>query len=212
MVKSSNFNSDVYYVGVNAGTLGFLQEIDYHQSSDFVNRLNQNDFKTDEIGIQETIVVTKDTINKFNTLNEIIIKRADSKTANIKVYIDNDFLEKFSGDGLLISTSTGSTAHNLSYHGSIVYNLFHSLQITPVGPINNSSYKCLSNSVILPENLKVIMIPENGSKNLLILYDGECIEYNDVEKIETSVRNKKIKCLRMNEYNYPKIINDKFLK
>ena len=212
MIRNCNFNSDVYYIGINTGTLGFLQEIDYNKINEFIDRLDKNDFKVENIGIQETMIYSNNNIHKFDSLNEIVIKRIDFNTANINVYIDNVFLEKFCGDGLLISTSTGSTAHNLSYHGSIVYNLFHSLQITPMGPINNNSYKCLSNSVVLPENLKITIIPDKNSKNLFVLIDGKCVKYDNVDKIETTVRNKKIKCLRMNEYNYPKIINDKFLK
>lgn len=212
MVKNTAFNSDIYYIGINAGTLGFLQEIKIDDSILFIDRLNSNQFKIDEIGIQETTIDTDNSSSKFYSLNEIIIRDKNLKTSTLNVKVNDELLEKFNGDGILISTSIGSTAYNLSFGGSIVYSNLHTLQITPIAPLNNRSYRNLLNSVIVPENLKITFIPEKNRKDLLIVVDGENNIYDNVEKIETSVRDKKIKCLRMNNYDYTKTINDKFLK
>lgn len=209
MVKENNFNSDIYYVGINAGTLGFLQEIKPDEINNFFNKLNHDDFKVDEIGIQETVVISNQSNQQFYSLNEIVIRDSDLNTAKLRLMVDDVLLEKFVGDGILISTSVGSTAYNLSYGGSIVYNTFHSLQITPIAPLNTKSYRDLLNSVIIPDNMQIKIIPEN--KNLLITVDGENYVYNDVSAIETSVKKKRIKCLRLNDYNFLKIVKDKFL-
>lgn len=209
MVKANNFNSDIYYVGINAGTLGFLQEIKPDEISAFFDKLNHDDFKVDEIGIQETNVISNNTQQQFYSLNEIVIRDSDLNTAKLNLFVYDTLLEKFVGDGLLVSTSVGSTAYNLSYGGSIVYNTFHSLQITPIAPLNTKSYRNLLNSVIIPDNMQIKIIPDN--KNLLITVDGENYVYNNVSAIETSVQKKRIKCLRLNDYNFLKIVNDKFL-
>ena len=120
-------------------------------------------------------------------------------------------LENFVGDGLLIATSFGSTAYNLSHGGSIVYNTFHTLQITPIAPLNNKSYRNLLNSVILPENKKVTLVPRKG-KDILITIDGENKVYKDALEVQTYVNDKRIKCLRRKDYNFSKKINEKFLK
>ena len=57
------------------------------------------------------------------------------------IYINDDFLEEFTGDGILIATSIGSTAYNISYGGSIVSPEFSTLQITPIAPINSKVYR-----------------------------------------------------------------------
>ena len=59
---------------------------------------------------------------------------------------------------MAVSTSLGSTAHNLSYNGSIVYPSFSSLQITPMAPINSNRYRPLTKSVIIPENVNVEVV------------------------------------------------------
>lgn len=210
MLKNSNFNSDVFYIGINTGTLGFLQEIKPEEIKKFISKLKEEDFKLEEICIQETRIETFDSTSIFYSLNEIVIRDKKLNTAIIDIKINDVLLEKFVGDGVLIATSVGSTAYNLSYGGSIVYNTFHTLQITPIAPLNSKSYRNLLNSVIIPENNLITLIPEKN--DVIVTIDGENNFYDGVCKIETIIANKKIRCLRMNNYNFINIINDKFLK
>ena len=195
MVKATNFNSNVLYIGINAGTLGFAQEVSIEEIDKFVDELKNNKFKVDNIGVQETKVITDDSDSYFFSLNEIVIRQKELNTVVLDVKIDDVFLETAVGDGLLISTSFGSTAYNLSFGGSIVYNTFHTLQITPIAPLNNKSYRSLLNSVILPENKVISLLPQRN-RDLLITIDGENKYYENVIKVETVVDKKRINCLR----------------
>lgn len=213
MVKNNVFDSETYYVGINAGTLGFLQEISISDIDTFIERLNNNDFTIQTIGVQETKITTEDSnISRFFSLNEIVIRDKNLKTTKLNIEIDNELLEEYIGDGILISTSIGSTAYNLSFGGSIVYDDLHTLQITPIAPLNTKSYRDILNSIIIPENRTITIRPKsNESSNLLIIVDGENNFYNNVKEIATIVRNKKIKCIRMSNFSYAKKINEKFL-
>lgn len=212
MIKQCNFNSDIYYIGVNTGTLGFLQEIKPEEIKEFVEKLKNYDFKVEEIGIQETKVETDETTSLFYSLNEIVIREKDLNTTLITIKVDDVKLENFVGDGILVSTSVGSTAYNLSYGGSIVYNTLHTLQITPIAPLNSKAYRNLLNSVVIPENKLITIIPNQDERNILITIDGENNIYDNVTKIETIVSKKRINCLRLNDYNFINIVNEKFLK
>ena len=213
MVKNNAFDSETYYVGVNAGTLGFLQEISIEDIDIFIERLNNNDFNVQTIGVQETKVTTKDgNISRFFSLNEIVVRDKNLKTTKLNIEIDNELLEKYIGDGVLISTSIGSTAYNLSFGGAIVYDDLHTLQITPIAPLNTKSYRDILNSIIIPENRTITIKPTiDGTDNLLVIVDGENNIYKDVLEITTIVRNKKIKCIRMSNFSYARKINEKFL-
>lgn len=210
MVKECNFNEKIYYLGVNTGTLGFAQEIYPNDIDFFIEKLIHDDFKIEEIGVEETKIETKEGLLVFNSLNEILVRDKDLNTTHLNIYINDCILEKFVGDGVLVSTSFGSTAYNLNFGGSIVYNDLHTMQITPVAPLNSKSYQVLRNSVVIPEQRNIYIVPTNNCKNLMITVDGENRIYNDVFKIKVSV-TKKIKFLRMNEYDYTKKINEKFL-
>ena len=211
MVKSTNFDSNPNYVGINSGTLGFLQEVKKDETDKLIQELIEQKYKVDEIGIQETEVYNDDSVSKFYTLNEIVIREEQLKMLKLAIYIDDDLLEYYTGDGILIASSQGSTAHNLSYGGSIVYNTFSSLQLTPIGPINSKAYKTLNNSVIIPTHKDIIIKPNGNKKDLIVTFDGNNYIYQNVDKIKTSIKNKKIKCLRFSHYNFPQKINEKLL-
>ena len=212
MIKSSNFNENCLYIGINAGTLGFAQEVNVEEIDKFILDLENNNYKIENIGIQEIEIKTPDTISKQLSLNEMVIRDLDLNTVNLKVLVEGMLLEDFVGDGLLLATSFGSTAYNLSFGGSIVYNTFHTLQLTPIAPLNNKSYRNLLNSIILPDNKEVVIKPFNRTKNLLITVDGDNNFYKNVDYVSSKVSGREIQILRMKEYNFIKKINDKFLK
>lgn len=212
MIKSSNFNENCLYIGINAGTLGFAQEVNVEEIDKFILDLENNNYKVENIGIQEIEIKTPDTISKQLSLNEMIVRDMELNTANLKVLVEDVLLEDFVGDGLLLATSFGSTAYNLSFGGSIVYNTFHTLQLTPIAPLNNKSYRNLLNSVILPDNKEIVIKPCNRTKNLLITVDGDNNFYKNVDYVSSKVSGREIQILRMKDYNFIKKINDKFLK
>ncbi len=212
MVKSSNFNENVHYIGINSGTLGFLQEINIEDTKDFVRRLSIGDYKEEHLSVQQTNIITEDKTYNYTSLNEVVVRSKYFNTLKIDVYVDDEFLEHFSGDGLLISTSTGSTAYNMSFGGSIVYNTLKTLSITPIAPLNNKFYKCLTNTVVIPDNKIIRLTPTQEHYNLFIMIDGENKEIDNVLKVETKVGTRTIKCLRMNDYHFIKIVNDKLLE
>ena len=212
MIKSSNFNENCLYIGINAGTLGFAQEVNVEEIDKFILDLKDKNYKVENIGIQEIEIKTPDTISKQLSLNEMIVRDMELNTANLKVLVEDVLLEDFVGDGLLLATSFGSTAYNLSFGGSIVYNTFHTLQLTPIAPLNNKSYRNLLNSVILPDNKEIVIKPCNRTKNLLITVDGDNNFYKNVDYVSSKVSGREIQILRMKDYNFIKKINDKFLK
>ena len=214
MVKANNFNSNPYYVGVNAGTLGFLQDVKPNQVNSLIDEIIDNKFKVDEIGIQETDITYDGISKRFYSLNEIVVRDKNFRVIRTAVKIDNDLLENYTGDALLIATSCGSTAHNLSYGGSIVYNNFPTLQITPVGPVNSKSYRTLFNPVIIPivpTSKGIKIIPNSDYRDYIVTIDGDNNNFENVEEISTTIKDKKIKMLRFSHYNFPQKINEKLL-
>ena len=211
MVNTSHFREDALYVGIHAGTLGFAQEISMEEAASFMKHLKRGEYTFEEVGIENVSVERKDGIEEFRCLNEIVVRDEELNTMHSDVYVDGVLLENYVGDGLLISTSFGSTAYNLSFGGSIVYNEFSTLQITPVAPMNNKSYHSLTNSLIIPSNKKITLIPNTRKNNLLITVDGNNLFYNNVSKITISIEST-IKVIRKKDYNYIRKINDKFIK
>lgn len=211
MVKACNFNENIYYIGINSGTLGFLQEIDIDKTIDFVKRLNSDDYKYEQISIEETKVITKEKEYRFNSLNEIVIRSNNFDTLKIMVYVDDEYLENYTGDGILISTSTGSTAYNMSFGGSILYNTLDTLSITPIAPLRSKAYNTLVNPIIIPSSKKVTLVPSKNQNKLFIMIDGVNKEIDNIERIEVKIDKKNINILRMNDFHFIKVVNSKIL-
>lgn len=212
MVKECNFSDKVFYLGVNTGTLGFAQELYPSDIDDFLDKLGQNEYKVESIGTEETRIYTRGDVINFYSLSEIVLRDAELNTLYLDIMVNDNLLETFVGDGILISTSFGSSAYNLSFGGSLVYSELHTLQITPIAPLNNRSYRSLQNSVIIPENRIITSLPVRRSKNLIVTVDGVNNTYYDVDRVETYTSKNKIKCLRLHNYDYTKKINEKFTK
>lgn len=211
MLKYYNFSSDIVYVGVNTGNLGFLQEIKKDDIDGFIETLKTGDYKVEAVGIQESHIKTKTDTHLFYSLNEVVIRNVTLNIICLDINTGGSHLENFRGDGILVSTSVGSTAYNLALGGAIVYNMLHTLQITPMAPLNSKVYQSLTNSVIVPQAMPVEIIPTN-TNHLLISIDGTTYEHEDVISIETVVKDKRINCLRLESYNFFEKINDKLLK
>lgn len=212
MVKNCNFNSNCYYVGVNAGTLGFAQDVSIDQIDEFINIINRNIFKCEEIGVQEVEITTDDSVSRHFSLNEMVVRDDNLSVTNLAVKIEDVLLEEYVGDGILVATSFGSTAYNMSLGGSIVYNTFHTLQITPIAPLNSKAYRNLLVPVIVPQEKIITLIPKVNKRDLIVIIDGDKQKYHNVLKIDTFVSKKTIKILRMSDYDFAKKIGDKFLK
>lgn len=210
MVRTSNFTPDTLYLGINTGTLGFAQDIDSNDIHELIEDLKTNNFYKEEIKYLKVKIYDSDKIIELNALNEFVFRASDFKTLKLNIEIDNEHLESFVGDGVVISTSFGSTAYNLSLGGAIVYNTFHSMQITPIAPLNSKTYRNLLGPLVFPDN-KIITLTPNNTNDLLITFDGENKVFNNINKIEIYTSYDKIKCFRKNGYNFIKKINEKFL-
>ena len=212
MVKNNNFNEDIYYIGVNAGHLGYLQEVKKDQLDKFVEVLKKDDFKVCDMHIQETIVNHINGEDKFYSINEIIVKPKENENTEgvlvANVYVDGGDLENFRGDGIMIATPTGSTGHCLSARGCIVDPDLNLQQLLPMNPIFSSEYRSLIHPMLVAGEKPIKISPENREIKLVV--DAKPITFEKVDTV-TVTMNKKIKCLRFKEYNFASKVKEKFL-
>src|SRR5699024_8712043 len=139
----------------------------------------------------------------LTAVNEIVVKGIRSKVIHLDISVDNKHLQRFCGDGVIISTPSGSTAYNFSAGGSIVYPTLEALQITPLSPINSKAYRSLYNSMVLAGHQRVSIKPELRYSNLtLIVNDGMEFSYDNIIEIDLYLSDKTINMLKFSEYSY----------
>ena len=120
-------------IGVNLGRLGFLSEIEKENLSADIDKLLSGDF-----AVQERMMLSAqiDGHEPISALNDIIVARGNSllKILEFDVYIDDEFVDHFKADGLIVSTPTGSTAYSLSAGGPVAPPDMQMIITTPVCP------------------------------------------------------------------------------
>ncbi len=133
-------------VGINLGSVGFLTEIEPDQISRVIPRLLSGQFEIEERSMLNIRVFDGHDkyIDQGDALNDIVLTRGWGNTGIVTVdlTIDDSFVEQIPGDGIIVSTSTGSTAYNLAAGGPIVHPMVDVLLITPLAPhtLHNRTY------------------------------------------------------------------------
>jgi len=195
---------DVPILGINYGHLGFLTEIEKEDKQKFEEILMGKYIKSQHM----TLCVDIDG-KRMNALNDAVIHRGGfSRMLEFSIYIDDEFVNSASADGLIISTPTGSTAYSLSAGGPIVDPTVEVLLITPICPHNLSS-RC----IIVPagKRIKIEIINAEEHETMLTL-DGQ-IGYElgkDASIIFTG--GKKINLVRINNSSFYKKLKDKMFE
>ena len=90
----------------------------------------------------------------MRALNEATIKRSD-RTMVADLTINGVHFERFRGDGITVSTPTGSTAYNKSLGGAVLHPTIEALQIAEIASLNNRVYRTLGSSIIVPKKDKI---------------------------------------------------------
>ncbi|MBK5253076.1 MAG: NAD(+)/NADH kinase [Peptostreptococcaceae bacterium] len=204
---------DVPFIGINTGHLGFFQEIMPNQLDEFIYYYNTNKYRIQKITTVQAEIKTKDETHNLIGINEIQIKGPSTSSTHLNISISGSFIERFSGDGILVSTPSGSTAYNYSLGGSIVDPRVNLLQVTPIAPINTTAYRCFTSSIVMPAELtlEVELDDYTNGKTLTVIYDGMPIVYDNVESVNFTMSKETINLLRFESYDFWAKVKSKFI-
>ncbi|WP_130863920.1 NAD(+)/NADH kinase [Bacilliculturomica massiliensis] len=203
---------DIPFVGVNTGHLGFFQELYPDQLDEFIFKYKQGEYEVQDLKTVEASVTVGEKECAKVGLNEIVIKGARSQLVHLNMSIGDSFIERFSGDGILVATSAGSTAYNYALGGSIVDPRLNLLQITPISPMNTTAYRSFTSSVLLPSGLTVNIYPENeDDRGMLVVVDGMEQRFSSIDKVTVDIGPNIVRLLRMENYDFWTKVKSKFL-
>jgi len=194
--RSYKYNKPI--LGINAGNLGFLTDINPDNIEDFIKEFLKGNYRIDERMVIEVDYRDK----KLYAFNDIVIsKEVISSMINIRVDTNESYLNTYYGDGLIISTPTGSTAYNLSAGGPVVYPLTEGFILTPICP-----HSLTQRPLILPSKFEIeVSVQENFAK---LVIDGQEI-YNLDEKIKIKKALNPAKLIHRVERNYFDVLRKK---
>ncbi|HEL1811929.1 TPA: NAD kinase [Streptococcus suis] len=181
----------VRFVGIHTGHLGFYTDYRDFEVDKLIENLKLDTGARVSYPILNVKVKMKDgRIVEARALNEATVKRL-SKTMVADIIINNVPFERFRGDGISVSTPTGSTAYNKSLGGAVLHPTIEALQIAEVASLNNRVYRTLGSSVVVPKKDKIVIEPKHSDR-YSIAVDNKTFVYDSIESIEYQIDNSKI--------------------
>lgn len=156
-------------LGVNAGLLGYLAEVEPEQVVVALDRFFSGDFTLENRMLLEIIVHRRDGHQStWRALNEASVEKTKSgETIRLGVSIDGVPFTTFQADGLLVATPTGSTAYSLSARGPIVSPTHRAIIVTPLAP-----HMLFDRSLVL-EPTEIVDIEVAGPRQAELAIDGQ---------------------------------------
>lgn len=188
--------SDIALLGVNKGKLGFLTECEDTDLQVVVNRLLNKDYSLEH----RTMLKVKFDGKEYLALNEVTISRLMSKrTIDISITIDGGLCDIVTGDGVIVSTPTGSTAYAMSCGGAILSPDVHAFGVTAICP-----HSLNSRPMVVDDKSKLCLQAHNcNAKEIVVCVDGEEITTSsDSIVVEVEKSEYCTKLIRMNDNNF----------
>ncbi|AOY76620.1 NAD(+)/NADH kinase [Clostridium formicaceticum] len=203
---------DIPIIGINTGHLGFFAEVNPDEIDNFLDKYTAGDYFIEEINPLEATICTRSNCIETRGINEIVIKGDKSRTVHLDIFVNNHLIQRFSGDGILVATSTGSTAYNYSIGGSLVDPKLNVVQVTPLAPINTNAYRSFTSSVIFPSQTVIKVNPEyRFEDSIVIVSDGTEHRCAGISEVVLQLSELDIKLLRLGDYNFWGRVINKFL-
>ncbi len=202
LVRKS-YGYDKPILGINAGNLGFLADTPIDLVDDMLDRLTTGNYRIDNRMLIAGYIKSRDYKKKFYAFNDVVISRPTiSHMVAINASIDNDWFNTYRGDGLIISTPTGSTAYNLSLGGPIMYPLSKVFIMTPVAP-----HSLTQRPLVVPSDFTINLTSHD---ELVIIVDGQD-DYilKEGEKLVIKGAKMSAKLLHKKEHSYFKVLREK---
>ena len=197
-------DSELPILGINIGTLGFLADIELHNIYEALDSLFMDEYVLEHrMMLEGCITRNNEKLYLSSALNEIVIERSGfSRIISLNVYVNGKLANRYRGDGILVSTPTGSTGYNLSAGGPVVKPDNQVIILTPI-----CAHSLSSRSIVLNASDEILVKIETSKKTqdeeVIATYDGyESVLLHADDIIEIKRSDKKTKFVKFKSNNF----------
>lgn len=200
-------NSGIPIVGINTGRLGFLSSISKENLEFTVDEIKNGNFTLDKRTLLR-LETNNNLFGNFNyALNELTIHKQDSSSMIIiRVYVNEEYLNSYWADGLIVATSTGSTAYSLSCGGPIITPDSGNFIINPVAPHNLSV-----RPIVIPDNNTIKLKVEGRNERFLVSLDSRSETIDSSTELLICKETFKINLVRLHNQNFLTTLRNKLM-
>ncbi len=209
--RYSHLLDQIRFVGVHTGHLGFYTDWRDYELPDLVASLIEDKGESISyplLDIKVTYQEKKETAH-FLALNESTMKRVDG-TMVCDVFVKDELFERFRGDGLCVSTPTGSTGYNKSVGGAIIHPRLEAIQLAEIASINNRVFRTLSSPMIVAPDEWIRIRPITTDGFVLTVDQLSSSEKNIVE-LQYRIAEERIHFARYRHTHFWSRVEDAFI-
>ncbi|MBS1527994.1 MAG: NAD kinase [Bacteroidetes bacterium] len=200
-------DSGIPVIGINFGRLGFLASVNKSDIAAAIYAVVNKDFTLDKRELLRIDSEAKVFGRDNYALNDITIhKRDDSAMITTHAFLNDEFLNSYWGDGIIISTSTGSTAYSLSCGGPIIFPQCNNIVVTPISPHNLNV-----RPIVLPDSSTLTFDVECRSANYLVSCDSRTAIIDKTMKFHIRKADFRLNLIRLNNESYLSTLRNKLL-
>ncbi|WP_227396622.1 NAD kinase [Jeotgalibacillus aurantiacus] len=209
-VRKTGFRQDCLYAGVStSGKKSLYCDFHIDDVSSMIEAMTKEQI---EVRKYPTIEVTVDDETKFLCLNEFSIRSGIIKTFVMDVHIDDLHFETFRGDGMIISTPTGSSAYNKSVGGAVVDPMLPCMQVSELASVNNNRFRTLGSSFILSGHRKLrLSVTQDGNDYPVMGLDNEALGISHVQHVDLALSENIVKTVKLKDNSFWEKVKRTFL-
>jgi NAD+ kinase len=200
-------DSGIPVIGINFGRLGFLASINKNDIEKAIQALANKQFTLDTRVLLELESDPPAFKNQNIALNDIVIhKRDNAAMITIHAFLNDEFLNSYWGDGIIVSTPTGSTAYSLSCGGPIVFPQSGNFVITPISPHNLNV-----RPIVISDDHKLTFKVETRSTNYLVSCDSKTETIDSSSVFTVRKADYGLNLIRLNNESYLSTLRNKLM-
>ncbi|HNS00284.1 MAG TPA: NAD(+)/NADH kinase [Planctomycetota bacterium] len=186
--------------GVNFGQVGFLMN-GPDAVTDIVAILREGRWRETKLPVLSARAIDAQGEREFLAINDFVLERLGSQTARLDVFIEGVLLNRYSGDGLIVATGTGSTAYTLAAGGPAVHPAVDAMIITPVNPHRPVQFHSLQFPLVLPLGARLeIRVVDRSARAMRLVADGA--QTAEPESAVICWSGRKVRLLRTPDFSY----------
>ena len=208
ILKASSYikNMGIPIIGINTGRLGFLAKIKAAEIDNVIEAITKKKYTISEKTLLSVSYKNKKQENKLGAaLNEISITRKNTTSLiTIETKLNDEYLNTYWADGLIIATPTGSTGYSLSCGGPIIMPESKNLVITPIAPHNLNA-----RPLVIPDNTNITLKISGRENEFFVSLDSKITTLSNEMLILIKKAPYKIKMIQLDNDNFLQTLRDK---
>jgi NAD+ kinase len=193
-------------LGINAGGLGFLTAVSRDEAFTALAHVFSQAFAEEErLMLRSRVVRRGQEVIAASALNDAVVSKGASHMVQLEISINRQFVTRLRGDGLIVSTPTGSTAYSMAAGGPILNPSVHALILTPICP-----HTLTNRPIVIPQDVLVEVVLVSKDHGAMATFDGQVgIALQPGDTVEIRASENKTRLIRFSDRSYYDMLSKK---